>query len=175
MSDASADADLPVSNGAPTPRDFALEAFLPYRLSLLSNTVSEGIASSYRDQHGLSVTEWRVLAILGRFPGVTASDVGARGAMDKVTVSRAVARLGEKGLVRRESDPRDRRRVALTLTRRGAALFEAVVPEALAYERRLHDALTREERRTFDQLLDKLLAAAQQLEGPERSALLPDR
>ena len=49
-------------------QQFALETFLPYRLSLLSNTVSEGIATRYRTDHGLSMTEWRVLAILGRYP-----------------------------------------------------------------------------------------------------------
>ncbi len=116
-------------------KDFALETFLPYRLSLLSNTVSEGIATAYRDDHGLSVTEWRVLAILGRFPGITASNIIERGAMDKVTVSRAVARLDGRGLVRRKADTDDRRRVALALSRKGVRLFNAVVPRALDYER----------------------------------------
>ena len=82
--------------------DFVLERFLPYRLSLLSNTVSEGIATAYRKQHGLSVTEWRVVAVLGRFPGQTASEIVKRTAMDKVSVSRAVKRLQLKGLVERK-------------------------------------------------------------------------
>ena len=82
---------------APEPDEFALEAFLPYRLSLLSNTISLGISSSYRKVHGLSVTQWRVIAILGRFPGLTASEIMQRGAMDKVAVSRAVNKLQHKG------------------------------------------------------------------------------
>ena len=146
-------------------KDFALESFLPYRLSLLSNTVSEGIASAYRDEHGLSVTEWRVLAILGRFAGISASEIISRGAMDKVTVSRAVARLVERGLVRRKADAEDRRRVALTLSRKGASLFNAVVPEALAYERQLLAALTDDERQSLMHLLEKLLDSARTLEG----------
>lgn len=156
----SAPTPLPVK-----PEDFALESFLPYRLSVLSNTVSEGIASAYRDQHGLSVTEWRVLAILGRFAGITASEITARGAMDKVTVSRAVRRLEDKGLVTRTARSDDRRRMALELTRMGVRLFNAVVPEALAYEQRLLAALTSDEQARFAGLLDKLLAAARRL-GP---------
>lgn len=142
------------------PEDFALERFLPYRLSLLSNTVSEGIATAYRDEHGLSVTEWRVLAILGRYTDLTATDVMARGAMDKVAVSRAVARLDEKGLLKRSAQAEDRRRVALRLTNRGVTLFNAVVPEALAYERALLAQLDPAERVQLGALIEKLLAAA---------------
>jgi DNA-binding MarR family transcriptional regulator len=144
-------------------QDFALEAFLPYRLSLLSNTISEGIATAYRDVHGLSLTEWRVVAILGRFPDLTATNIMARGAMDKVPVSRAVARLEERGLVRRKADSEDRRRLTLRLTPRGVKLFNAVVPEALAYERQLISALEPQESAQLDTLLEKLLASARTL------------
>jgi DNA-binding MarR family transcriptional regulator len=153
---------------APEAQDFALETFLPYRLSLLSNTVSEGIAVAYRDVHDLSLTEWRVVAILGRFPDLTATDIMARGALDKVPVSRAVARLEERGLVRRKADSEDRRRLTLRLTPGGVRLFNAVVPEALAYEDRLLSALAPEEISRFEELLDRLLASAQTLNEPGR-------
>jgi DNA-binding MarR family transcriptional regulator len=147
----------------PETQDFALESFLPYRLSLLSNTISEGIATAYRDVHGLSLTEWRVVAILGRFPDLTATDIMARGAMDKVPVSRAVVRLEERGLVRRKADSEDRRRLTLRLTARGVKLFNAVVPEALAYERQLLGVLGAEEKAQLDGLLTKLLTSARAL------------
>lgn len=143
------------------PPEFALEAFLPYRLSLLSNTVSQGISAAYRKPFDLSVTEWRVIAILGRFPGLTASEVTARGAMDKVAVSRAVSNLLERGLVEREEQQDDRRRMPLCLTvEKGVPLFSAVVPQALAYERRLLAGLSEEEVRQLDALLRKLQRAA---------------
>ena len=144
-------------------QEFALETFVPYRLSLLSNTISEGIATAYRDVHGLSLTEWRVVAILGRFPDLTATDIMARGAMDKVPVSRAVAKLEERRLVRRKADSEDRRRLTLRLTPAGVRLFNAVVPEALAYEERLLSALAPDEISQFDRLLDKLLQSARSL------------
>ncbi len=141
--------------------EFALEGFLPYRLSLLSNTVSQGISAAYRKVHGLSVTQWRVVAILGRFPGLTASEVMLRGVMDKVAISRAVKKLQEKGLVKRSPHSKDRRRMPLNLTRgKGVQLFNEVVPKALAYEQRLLSALSEDELARLNRLLVKLQDAA---------------
>jgi DNA-binding MarR family transcriptional regulator len=141
---------------------FLLERFLPYRLSLLSNTVSEGISIAYRNEHGLSVTEWRVIAVLGRFSGQTASEIVRRTAMDKVAVSRAVKKLLAKKLVKRSAHEEDRRRQPLMLTeRQGQPLYRAVIPKALSYERRLLEALTEPERSSLDRLLQKLQQAAE--------------
>ena len=70
-----------------------LEHFLPYRLSVLSNRISSAIAREYSQRFALSVTEWRVMAVLGHAPNLSAGEVARRTAMDKVAVSRAVARL----------------------------------------------------------------------------------
>ena len=43
-----------------------LDRFLPYRLSVLSNRISQDIARLYVERFGLGITEWRVLAVLGR-------------------------------------------------------------------------------------------------------------
>ena len=125
---------------------FELERFLPYRLSLLTNTVSQGIAARYRDEFGISVTEWRILAVLGRFPGLTASEVVARTAMDKVTIHRGVKALLEKKLLERRPDAGDRRRQSLHITRpKGQTVMENIIPRARQFERELLDALTRAE------------------------------
>jgi len=144
--------------------DFDLEHFLPYRLSLLTNTVSGGIARSYRDRHDISITEWRILAVLGRYPGLTASEVVARTAMDKVAIHRAVKTLMEKGLLQRKVDKDDRRRQKLSLTPgTGQAMLQEIIPQARAYERRLLDALAPEDFDTLTGLLAKLQARAEQL------------
>jgi len=92
-------------------RPLDLDTFVPYRLSVLSNTVSQAIAREYEARFGLSVTEWRVLAVLGRYPGLSAVEVAERTAMDKVAVSRAVARLLGDGRIRRNMHSGDRRRM----------------------------------------------------------------
>lgn len=140
-----------------------LEKFLPYRLSVLAQLVSESLHDLYAQLFGLSVTQWRVMAALGRFAPLTASDVGQRIVMDKVAVSRAVAGLMKAGLIERATDSHDRRRASLKLSARGRAMHARIVPLALAYQERLHEALSADERRTFDTLSDKLFAQAQAL------------
>lgn len=137
-----------------------LERFLPYRLSVLSNRLSNAIARSYETRFQLSVTEWRVIAVLGRFRGLSANEVAERTAMDKVAVSRAVARLLESGRLQRDLHENDRRRSVLELSEAGYAIYEAVAPIALSYERALLEALEPEERETLLKLLDKLAAKA---------------
>src|SRR5437762_1693246 len=88
----------------------ALDRFLPYRLSVLSNRISQDIAELYAARFALSVTEWRVLAVLGRYPDISASEVAERTAMDKVAVSRAVATLLRDGRLKRRIHAGDRRR-----------------------------------------------------------------
>ncbi len=134
-----------------------LERFLPYRLSVLSNRISADIAALYQDRFGIGVTEWRVMAVLGRFPEVSAFEVAERTAMDKVAVSRAVNALVERGLVQRDTHAEDRRRSVLALSDSGRAVYDQIVPLALDYERRLLEALSPAERRRFDLLLDALL------------------
>ncbi len=87
--------------------------------------------------------EWRVIAVLARTPGLSAAEVAARTAMDKVAVSRAVAGLARSGRVRRTQAARDRRRSVLTLTTRGRSVYRRIVPLALAYERRLLESVVR--------------------------------
>jgi DNA-binding MarR family transcriptional regulator len=111
------------------------------------------------------VTEWRVIAVLGRFPGLSANEVAERTAMDKVAVSRAVAGLLESKRLQRSLHDSDRRRSVLELSEAGYAIFDAVVPLALTYERALLDALEPQERQTLIALLDKLGANAKQAES----------
>jgi DNA-binding MarR family transcriptional regulator len=133
-----------------------LDRFLPYRLSVLSNRVSQTIAGAYARRFGIGVTEWRVIAVLGRYPGLSANQVAARTAMDKVAVSRAVARLLARELLQRDTHDDDRRRSVLELSDAGYGIFDEVAPLALAYEQRLLAPLTDDERGQLDVLLQKL-------------------
>jgi len=133
-----------------------LERFLPYRLSVLSNRVSNAISSEYHRRFGLAITEWRVMAVLGRYPGLSAREVTERTAMDKVAVSRAVARLLERELLKRDIHGDDRRRSVLTLSEAGYSVYDEVAPMTLACERQLLEPLSEDERATLSRLIDKL-------------------
>ena len=140
-----------------------LERFLPYRLSVLSNTVSQAIASAYEQRFDLSIPEWRVMAVVARYPGISAVDVVVRTAMDKVAVSRAVNRLIDAGRLLRRPDASDRRRTQLQLSSAGRAVYRKVVPVARAYERELEKALAASELAALESLLVKLLSRAREL------------
>lgn len=133
-----------------------LERFLPYRLSVLSNRVSQTIAGLYEQRFGLAITEWRVMAVLGRFADLSAGEVAERTAMDKVAVSRAVAKLLERGLIQRDTHGNDRRRSVLALSEVGYSVYDEVAPMTLECERRLLTELTDEEAEQLSRLMDKL-------------------
>lgn len=150
-----------------------LENFLPYRLSILAQIVSESLHDLYAEPFGLTVTQWRVMAALGRFAPLTASEVGLRIVMDKVAVSRAVAGLKKRGLVERLTDRADRRRASLRLSPRGRAMHARIVPIAIAYEERLYEALDAAERRNLDALTRRLFEHATALRRASRRSWEP--
>ena len=145
--------------GAEAP-ELALERFLPYRLSVLTNRISGRIARLYARRFGLSIPEWRTMAVLGRFGPMSANEVAERTAMDKVRVSRAVAQLVRDGRVLRRPDRNDRRRVVLELSANGRAVHREIVPLALGVEARLLAPLSAAERALVERVVARLEACA---------------
>ena len=151
-----------------TPAALELERFLPYRLSVLSNRISGAIAGEYSQRFALGVTEWRVMAVLARFDGMSAREVAERTAMDKVAVSRALASLVESGRVTRAVHGEDKRRSVLNLTEAGWQLHDQIAPMARAREREVLARLDGEERAWLTRILDKLLDGERETGNRER-------
>lgn len=148
----------------PSPAELlVLEDFLPYRLSILSNRVSRAIAARYAETFELTIPEWRIIAVLGRRPDLTAKEVAEATEMDKVAVSRAVAKLVGAKRVATRADRDDARRQILSLTAQGESVHARIAPIALASEQRLLAALSTREREQLDALVDRLLDAAKTL------------
>jgi DNA-binding MarR family transcriptional regulator len=145
--------------------ELKLEQFLPYRLATLSHTVSTTIAHVYDERFGLSIPEWRVIAILGRFPGLSAVEVAERTMMDKVAVSRAVTKLIKNGRIDRQFADADRRRSILNLSEEGRRVHNEVAPLALQFERKLLEGLDDDARAQLNTLIDRLLARARLLDA----------
>jgi DNA-binding MarR family transcriptional regulator len=141
-----------------------LQSFLPYRLAVVAEEVSRALAAIYADRFELTREEWRVLVWLAAEPGMTATELGARANLDKMQVSRAIARMEKDGLLEREPDPDDRRSRQVRLLPAGRALFRKVEPMALAREAFLLEALAPHERAALESALSKLGERARQLQ-----------
>jgi len=145
--------------------ELRLEDFLPYRLAVLSNTVSTTVARAYDKRFNVSIPEWRVIAVLGRFPGLSAVEVAERTLMDKVAVSRAVTKLIKNGRIDREFADSDKRRSILNLSEDGKNLHDEIAQLALQFERDLLHGFSEEEMNNLNSVMERLLARAS-LIGP---------
>jgi DNA-binding MarR family transcriptional regulator len=135
---------------------FDLTKFLPYRLAVLADDVSETIAQVYVDRFNLTRSEWRILVWLGKHREMQAKDLGPSAGLDKMQMSRALVQLQDKRLVSVMRDPRDRRGNIVQLTKPGRALYDKITPLALAREDFLLGALTRDEIVALDAIITKL-------------------
>jgi DNA-binding MarR family transcriptional regulator len=143
-----------------------LERFLPYRLNVLASLTSNALAQIYAERFGLTIPDWRVVATLGQYGSRTARDIAAHGVMHKSTVSRAVSGLEARRLILRRANSKDRREELLELSPEGRRIYEALAPEALAFESRLTTVLTEAEQASLVLLFDKLEPHARAL-GPD--------
>lgn len=142
------------------PAILTLERYLPYRLAILSNRISGMIAETYKDKFALSVTEWRIMAVLGEYPGASADEVSVKIQIEKSIVSRSLQKLLKRHLVKREVDRADRRRQNLTLTKTGKDVYRQIIPVSYDYEDQLLKCFNKQERELFDELIDRLYAHA---------------
>ena len=135
---------------------FEFHSYLPVRLRSLSHRLGRRAAQLYADRFRLSAPEWRVVAVLGQQGAMSSSEVIAQTAMDKVRVSRAVAKLLKADLVTREANPRDRRHAILGLTVSGRDTYSQIVPLIQDAEAEMLRTLTEAEREILSIALAKI-------------------
>ncbi|WP_379547854.1 MarR family winged helix-turn-helix transcriptional regulator [Qipengyuania sp. DSG2-2] len=141
----------------------ALADFLPYRLSVASNAVSARIAELYRSRFGLTIGEWRIMAVLGEGEALTQRELVGATLMDKVAVNRACKVLEKRELVARTPNPEDGRSHRLDLTREGRGIYGEVMPLARDIEAQLLAGFTDEEYETMRGLLARLRQQAEHI------------
>lgn len=152
---------IPPPSAGPT---LDLDGFLPDRLSDLAGRVERILTALVLAPAGITTAEWRLLVVLARSGPMSANAVRDGSSMDKVQVSRAVARATAAGLVDRRIDTDDRRRSVLSLTDRGRSVHDTVVPRARALEARLLDRLDAADRDRLSATIDRLARRARELD-----------
>jgi DNA-binding MarR family transcriptional regulator len=128
-----------------------------YLISALGNRLSVLAARNLRRQLGLSLMEWRVLAVLAVEPGASPGRIVAFSAVNKSVVSRAVNALIKRGLIVRAAAPDHGLRTHLYLTAEGRALHDRGVGARMEAERTLLKGLPAQERGRLVQVLKQLM------------------
>jgi DNA-binding MarR family transcriptional regulator len=146
---------------------FDLEEFLPYLLNQAAEATSHGFQSRYRDRHGFTRTQWRVLANLGKFGAMTARDICAISHIEKTKVSRAVAALEQAAILSRTPSETDRRAEVLSLTPRGLEIFAELGQLAVGFDRQLRETLGKGHADMLVALLRQMIAGADRRGGPD--------
>ncbi len=137
--------------------EFRLDDFLPYLLNNAAESTSRAFSEHYRKAYGLTRAQWRIMAHLGTFGALTASEICTRGFLEKSKVSRAVAALEDAGLLRRAPSDHDRRAELLSLTERGTQVHADLANHARSFSRSLNDRLGAARAATLTDLLRELI------------------
>lgn len=107
---------------------------------------------------GLSGAQLFVLHELGRTPELSLNDLAERTSTDQSSVSVVVTRLVDAGLVSRDRDARDARRLVLNLTRSGRTLLQKAPPVAQEQLIEIFDRMPTAERRRFAETFEWILS-----------------
>lgn len=139
-----------------------LDDFIPFKLAVVANRVSQSIGHLFETQFNIQIPEWRILMALYAYGSLPFHEVVDRTSMDKARVSRAQRRLVDLGLVQAADHPSDGRKLILSITKAGAKVCVEILPEAAAREAWYLAALNADEQRQLDVILDKLIVRSQQ-------------
>jgi DNA-binding MarR family transcriptional regulator len=148
---------------APSDAALKLEEFLPYRLNVCANLVSQALSRIYAERYKIGVPEWRVLVTLGQFGMMTAKGIGGHSCMHKTKVSRAVALLERRKLVVRRANRDDLREAFLSLTPAGRDIYSELAPIALDFVQKLLESVDAADRAALDRALRKLTERSSQI------------
>ena len=148
-----------------------IRELLSYRLHTVANLLSRGAELRYRREFGVSLWEWRSIALLGAATEPLSLNELARSAgVDKSQMSRVVSGLAERGLVSREADAVDGRGVRLALSKSGRKVYLGLIRAAADRDEAFRKCLSQNEKRVFDKALLKLSFQAREFIRREKAA-----
>ncbi len=140
-----------------------LEDFIPYKLSVVANRVSQSVGRLFETQFNIQIPEWRILMALYAYGDLVFNEVVDRTSMDKARVSRAQRRLVDLGMISTADDPTDGRKLILSLTRKGLKMCAEILPAAAERETWFLAVLDTHEHKALDVILDKLMKRSLEL------------
>ncbi|MEM7041487.1 MAG: MarR family transcriptional regulator [Pseudomonadota bacterium] len=143
-----------------TPDDLPLHQFLTYRLSRVQAKLNAQANAMLRAHAGLTLSQWRILALIGAAGQTRLSELARIAALDKGLLSRNLKTLIADGLVRSKQDDIDQRVQHLSLSGSGQTLFETTLPRMRQRQTHLRSSMSARELDVLYRALDKLEIAA---------------
>jgi MarR family transcriptional regulator, lower aerobic nicotinate degradation pathway regulator len=131
---------------------------LDEQVGFIIRQVYQRHAALFAERFGddLTPTQWAVIAKLAERGDCSQNLLGRLTAMDVATIKGVVERLARRGLVATKPDAEDRRRLALSLSRAGRAMFKAKAEIAAAISEETLAPLEPDDRATLIRLLNQL-------------------
>jgi DNA-binding MarR family transcriptional regulator len=154
----------------PDTSDFKLEDFFTFRLVALARAMDRRSKPAFARKFGLSLAEWRILAIIALEGEATLNGLANRVGYDKSQVSRAVAALSARGTLRRQASSLDQRSTLISLSDEGRALYEAALSMGREREQRLLAPLSPEQRRELYRSMNVLREHLDEMEEAEETS-----
>ena len=145
-----------VEKDSRTAEGVTIKELLSYRLHVVANLLSRSAAMRYKREFGVSLWEWRTVALLGAEAPLSLNELARAAGLDKSQMSRVVSGLAERGLIRRGGDEQDGRGVKLTLSRSGERVYQGLIRAASERNAAFLGCLAPRERECLDGALQKL-------------------
>lgn len=144
----------------PHPEPYAFPTSFLDNLGFVVNKVGERINQQIERviaPHGFAVRQYGMMVLLQAKGPQAQIVLSQRVGLDRTSVMRTVDMLEARGLVRRDPDPKDRRKHSVALTDAGAELLDRTLPDVCEAERSAAAALSEEEQAQLLELLRRLL------------------
>lgn len=146
--------------GSKSKRRPAYDELIMVRLARIADLISISGNRTYEPQFGIRNTEHHIFGILAELDQATVSDISRRANIDKAWISRSLRQLLERGLVERNSHPRDNRYTMYSLTDKALELIDRMQPVSMERQAKLLKGL---DKREVQRLLDALERNAAEL------------
>ena len=134
-----------------------------FRIAITNNAITNASTLMAKKEGDIGLTDWRIIAILGRSNIKTASDIVANTRFDAALISRSVASLAKRGLLEILPDPKDKRSKRLRLTDAGRKMSKITEMAISNYVKILEADLGEEEISVLHKALGKIEDSAMEI------------
>lgn len=136
-----------------------LDGFLPYRFAVLAQSLSREIEEEHRKRHKLAMKDWKVMQVLALHGELMPADIHRLGSQNKAQISRALKCLVDRDIVAKRPHPDDNRTFSVSMTEKGWAIYEAIVPLMRRRQAEIVEHLPKDEVAELRRLLGRLETA----------------